>query len=196
MQFYSLENEDNTALKGAIGIIHAVNGMDKIKTGNSSVPDNASLNGQMDYDSIFAVVKKAVRVVTGRERSGLGLALSDLPPTLGAYWQIGGNYIVINESLIREMSRISSSLTEFNSFIFMILTHEYLHSVGYVDEHQARVVTMKVVEETFGKDHPAYRMSSDDIWHLYPQLLSVKGGNGSYIRIIQKFDSESLSYFA
>lgn len=155
-----------------------------------------SLESPMDYDAVFSVVKRSVRRVTGRERAGLGLALSRLPPTLGAFWQVGGNYIVINEALVDEMAKIATSPLEFNSFVYMILTHEYLHSVGYIDEREARIMTEKVSRSTFGDNHPATAMSSSDIWQMYPQLLSVRGGTGSSIRIISKFDSDSLSYFA
>ncbi|MEM0156445.1 MAG: hypothetical protein QXN26_00065 [Thermoplasmataceae archaeon] len=155
-----------------------------------------NLESPMDYDAVFSVVKRSVRKVTGRERAGLGLALSRLPPTLGAFWQVGGNYIVINEALVDEMAKIASSPLEFNSFVYMILTHEYLHSVGYIDEREARIMTEKVSRSTFGNDHPATVMSSRDLWQMYPQLLSVHGGTGSSIRIISKFDSDSLSYFA
>ena len=33
-----------------------------------------SLDSRMDYDSIFEVVKESVRYVTGKARSGIGLA--------------------------------------------------------------------------------------------------------------------------
>jgi len=155
-----------------------------------------SLESPMDYDAVFSVVKRSVRRVTGRERAGLGLALSRLPPTLGAFWQVGGNYIVMNEALVDEMAKIAASPLEFNSFVYMILTHEYLHSVGYIDEREARIMTERVSRSTFGDGHPATTMSSRDIWQMYPQLLSVRGGTGSSIRIISKFDSDSLSYFA
>ncbi len=174
-------------------------------SGNSYFKDRGikAMSGQtenlelpMDFDAVFSVVKRSVRKVTGRERAGLGLALSRLPSTLGAFWQVGGNYIVMNEALLDEMARIATSSLEYNSFVYMILTHEYLHSVGYIDEREARIMTEKVSRGTFGDNHPATIMSSRDIWQMYPQLLSVHGGTGSSIRIISKFDSDSLSYFA
>jgi hypothetical protein len=155
---------------------------------------NLSLDPVMDYDQIFSLVKKTVKSATGRERSGLGLALADLPPTLGAFWQVGGNYIVMNENLVYAMMRLSRSSREFNSFIYMILTHEYLHSCGFIDESEARRMTALVAEKAFGNDHPASKMSSNDLWRLYPEILNVSGGNGSSFRIVSKFDSDSTSY--
>lgn len=155
---------------------------------------NHSLDTELDYDRIFRIVKRDVRKFTGKERAGLGLALSNLPATLGAYWQVGGNYIVMNESLVNAMMRISTSVTEFNSYVYVILTHEYLHSLGYIDEIEARRQTAKVTMAAFGTDHYAYRMSAGDIWTLYPMLKYVRSGNGEQFRIVSSFDSSSTSY--
>lgn len=155
-----------------------------------------SLDGRMDYDKVFSVVKSTVKSATGKERSGLGLALSDLPATLGAFWQVGGNYIVMNQALIDAMSRLTTTPREFNSFIYMILTHEYLHSLGYIDEMEARKMTAVVAQKAFGEKHPAFIMSNGDLWSLYPALRAVSGGNGQNIRIIGNFDRSSTSYIA
>ncbi len=155
-----------------------------------------SLDRKMDYDRIFSIVKSTVRSVTGKERAGLGLALSDLPATLGAFWQVGGNYIVMNQVLIDAMSKLTGSSREFNSFVYMILTHEYLHSLGFIDEMVAREMTAKVALKSFGKNHPAFTMSNGDLWSLYPQLRMLNGGTGQSMKIIGNFDSSSTSYIA
>ncbi len=154
------------------------------------------VNARMSYDGIFQIVKRSVRKVTGLERSGLGLALSDLPATVGAYWQVGGNYIVMNESLVNAMSRIARSPLEFNSFVFSILAHEYLHSVGFINEAEARAMTALVTREYFGPSHPASILSNGDLWSVYPELLQVHGGDGSRLKIVNRFDSDSTSYIA
>ncbi|MEM0155071.1 MAG: hypothetical protein QW597_00475 [Thermoplasmataceae archaeon] len=154
------------------------------------------LDSKMDFDAVFEVVKDSVKFVLGKERSGLGLALSNLPSTMGAYWQIGGNYIVMNENLVRAMERLASSFREFNSFVYMILTHEYVHSLGFIDELEARRVTAMVASVAFGEKHHASRMSSGDLWNLYPQLRYVASGNGDSLRIVSKFDSSATSYIA
>ena len=167
---------------------------------NEASPDDpeffVSLDRKMDYDKIFNVVKSTVRSVTGKERSGLGLALSDLPATLGAFWQVGGNYIVMNQVLIDAMSKLTGSSREFNSFVYMILTHEYLHSLGFINEMEAREMTARVALKSFGKDHPAFTMSNGDLWSLYPQLRMLTGGTGQNMKIIGNFDSSSTSYIA
>ena len=159
-------------------------------------PFYGSLDRKMDFDAIFSVVKTSVKAATGRERSGIGLAMSDLPATLGAFWQIGGNYIVMNEVLVHAMSEMASGTTEFNSYVYMILTHEYLHSLGFTDEMEARKMTAMVAAKSFGEDHPAFTMSNGDLWTLYPGLRNLVGGRGENIRIINNFDSSATSYIA
>ena len=156
--------------------------------------DQLSLEGTMNIDSIFTVVKKSVKNVIGRERSGLGLAFSNLPWNLGAFWQVGGNYIVMNEGLFGSMKELAKSQEEFNSFVYMILTHEYLHSLGFIDELEARRLTAIVATRTFGTDHIVSKMSTGDIWTLYPDLKYSPSGNGEKLRFIRDFDSSSTSY--
>ena len=155
-----------------------------------------SINERMSYDSIFMTVKKVVKSVTGQERAGLGLALSNLPSGLGAFWQVGGNYIVMNELMIDAMEKIAKDNFEFNSFVFTILIHEYLHSIGYYDESDARKMSHYVTKKYFGEQHPATVMSSDDLWRIFPQLRYIPGGDGSSMRIISKFDTDATSYIA
>ncbi len=156
--------------------------------------ENHTLEMEMDYDRIFELVKKDVKSHFAMERGGLGLALSNMPAALGAYWQVGGNYIVINESLVKAMTVISKSAEEFNSYVYVILMHEYLHSLGYLDETEARKATASVVTSIFPKEHFAYLMSTGDIWTLYPQLKYVRGGDGSDFRVVSNFGSSSTSY--
>lgn len=193
---------DKTLLAISQNDIHTPDGSDmpaKIKNKQFKTINNLneiSMNERMSYDSIFMIVKKAVKAVTGRERSGLGLALSNLPAGLGAFWQVGGNYIVMNEILVDGMEKIAKTDFEFNSFIFTILIHEYLHSIGYYDESEARKMSYYVTRKYFGDQHPATVMSSDDLWKIFPQLKFVPGGDGSSMKIITKFDTDATSYIA
>ncbi|MHB8560311.1 MAG: hypothetical protein ACYDAP_03995, partial [Thermoplasmataceae archaeon] len=63
-------------------------------------------------------------------------------------------------------------------------------------EFQARQMTALVAKQTFGSEHPAVIMSSGDIWKQYPLFLSLRGGDGSVLKIISRFDTDSTSYIA
>ena len=154
-----------------------------------------ALDGPADYDAVFRVVRDAVRHVLGIERPGLGLGLSNLPPQLGAYWQVTGNLIVMNEGLVNTMRANAENPTELNSFIYVILAHEYLHSLGYLDERAVREVTARVTRTALGPDHPATRMAEGDLWRLYPFLAYSPGGNGSRLKVVTKFDLDTTDRY-
>jgi hypothetical protein len=146
------------------------------------------LDGPADYDAVFRVVRGAVRRVLGIERPGLGLALSDLPPSLGAYWQVTGNLIVLNEGLVTAMRANAASPRELNSFVYVILAHEYLHALGYLDEASVRRVTAQVTRAAFGADHSATQMAEGDLWKMYPFLQFAPRGDGRRVRVVTRFD--------
>ena len=155
----------------------------------------AWLDRPADYDTVFRVVRAAVHRVLGIERPGLGLGLSDLPPGLGAYWQVTGNVIVLNESLVGMMRAHANGPVEFNSFVYVLLAHEYLHSLGYLDEGEVRRTTAYVTQRVFGPDHPATRMARGDLWRMFPFLAYAPGGDGQKIRIVRRFDTASTDTY-
>ncbi len=157
-------------------------------TGRTPFPLASLLEGTADYDRVFRVVRGAVRHVLGIERPGLGLGLSNLPPSLGAYWQVTGNLIVLNESLVGAMRAHASSPLELNSYLYVVLAHEYLHALGYLDEAEVRRVTAYVTRAAFGSDHPATRMAEGDLWKMYPFLQFAPPGDGRRLKVVTRFD--------
>jgi len=144
-----------------------------------------------DYATVYRVVRAAVREVLGTERPGLGLALSQLPPQLGAYWQVTGNLIVLNEGLVEAMRQHARTPLEVNAFVFVVLAHEYLHALGYLDEDAVRRVTARVARGVFGPDHLATRMAEGNLWQMYPFLAYAPPGDGQRLRIVRGFDLAS-----
>lgn len=165
----------------------------EIRKNMNSAPDLAL---SMDYDALFGLVKNSVRNAIGKERVGLGLALADLPNVLGAFWEVGGNYIVLNENLVRAMKVSGKSDEEFNSFVFVILMHEYIHSLGYVDEAETREMTMRICTSIFQPGHPAFTLGNSDPWEVYPFLKFLPRSGDPNLKFVSKFDSDSTSYIA
>ncbi len=153
------------------------------------------LERAVGFDRVFEVVRDAVRRTLGVERPGLGLALSNLPPQLGAYWQVAGNLIVLNEGLVETMRAAAESPLELNAFVYVILAHEYLHSLGYLDEREVRRVTAYVTRAAFGPDHLATRMADGDLWQMYPFLAHAPRGDGRRLRIVPRFDLASTQTY-
>jgi hypothetical protein len=141
-----------------------------------------------NYDTVFRVVRGAVRLALGIERPGLGLGLSNLPPQLGAYWQVTGNLIVLNEGLVETMRAHARSPLELNSFVYVVLAHEYLHALGYLDERAVRQVTAYVTRTAFGADHVATHMAEGDLWQQFPFLAAAPGGDGRRLKVVSRFD--------
>ncbi len=149
------------------------------------------LDRPLDYAGVFSVVRSAVRSVLGTERPGLGLALSNLPPQLGAYWQVTGNLIVVNEGLVETMRAHARSALEVNGFVFVVLAHEYLHSLGYLDEPAVRRVTATVARGSFGPNHLVTRMAEGNLWQMYPFLAEAPAGDGQRFKVVRGFDLAS-----
>lgn len=155
-------------------------------------PFKKKLNICKDYGDIFELVKRAVKQQIGRERAGLMLYLGNLPLNIGAYHGIGTNGIVLNKSLLRVIT--FRTLTELNSYVFIILLHEYLHSLGYLDEKQVRRLTHDISREIFGDEHPttqyAIRFPIPKV--TAPQMQSFN--QDIELEIIKDFDRSSVSY--
>jgi hypothetical protein len=112
------------------------------------------------YGGIFALVKKAVEDSLGEHRVGLMLYLGNLPLQVGAFHPMGTNDIVLNRRLLE----VESSEPAQKIRLFSVLLHEYLHSLGYADEHHVRGLTYRVCVENFGTDHPVVDAAISGPW--------------------------------
>lgn len=120
--------------------------------------------------------------------------LAELPNTIGAYHITGSNLIVANRTILNNI-KLSSSTEEFNSFVFMILAHEYLHSLGEMDEGRVRLLVKRVCTEFFGPDHTSVKMADGNFLEQYPALkLLGKGRFGSDFEVVREFDKSSMPY--
>jgi hypothetical protein len=147
------------------------------------------------FGEIFSVVKRAVREVLGVRRAGLELLLVDLPGEIGAMHQVGLNAIIMNRRHLQAIMRSSKSRLEVNSYIFFILLHEYLHSLGVLDEGEVAALSMKVIRKALGEDHPAYKMAPRKLAEIAEQLI----GEDDLIsfddaEVIRDFDTENAQY--
>jgi len=121
------------------------------------------LSEDLNFNQVFELVKKATEKTLKKHRAGLTLILAELPNFVGAYHVMGSNLIVMNKAILDGVADLAKSREELNSFIFSILTHEYLHSLGYVDEGVVRRLVRRISEENFGRYHLATRMAEGDI---------------------------------
>jgi len=148
-----------------------------------------------NYDEIFELVKRVVEEQLGEHRAGLSLVLTKMPGTVGAFHPIGANIIVVNKSLINGMHEVTKNPKEINAFVFMVLMHEYLHSLGYLDEGEVRKVAQRICRNALGSDHPTVKLANANWMEIYPQLQSLAEQPFSKdFEVVRKFDSSSTSY--
>jgi hypothetical protein len=129
------------------------------------------LEAAKDLPEIFELVKLAVKDQMDRERSGLMLGLTDIQGPgefVGGYHPMGTNIIVMNR---RPMSWVNRTAPElYKPYLFHVLMHEYLHTLGMEDEEQVRWKVYNTTRELFGDEHLATLLSKD-IGLVFPQMM-------------------------
>ena len=148
-----------------------------------------------DFDETFELVKAVVLQKFKLHRAGLSLILQMMPSSLGAYHMLGSNAIVVNTYLLTTLKRIVKSTEEYNSYIFMVLSHEYLHSLGIVDENTVRQMTFELCKWMLGNDHTATKMAKNGPSAIYPELRSLMQSQfGKDFQVVKNFDRSNQTY--
>ncbi len=155
---------------------------------------SAQLDDAENFGDIFDVVKRSVEESVGIRRAGLMLYLTELPMYLGAFHEVGGNAIVMNRALLEQVQKSAASVRDANSFVYSILLHEYLHSLGYIDEAKARKAAHDISEETFGTEHPATRMAYNPMGYFPWIQLSRTADVGRTTTVVKDFDRTVQRY--
>ena len=148
-----------------------------------------------DFDEAFELVKSVVLQKFKMHRAGLSLILQIMPSNLGAYHMLGSNAIVMNSYLLAAVRKIAGSTEEYNSYLFMVLAHEYLHSLGIVDENTVRQMTFDLCKWMLGDDHAATKMAKEDPSTRYPELRSLMQSQfSSDFQVVGNFDKKNQTY--
>lgn len=155
----------------------------------------ARVAGIKDFDGAFELVKSAVFTKFKMHRAGLSLILQVMPSRLGAYHILGSNVIVMNSYVLAAIKRLSESDAEYNAYLFMVLAHEYLHSLGIVDENTVRQMTYDLCKTMLGEGHSSTKMAKEDPSSLFPQLRHMAQDQfGKEFQVVKNFDRAGQSY--
>ena len=147
-----------------------------------------------NFNEAFELVKMAVESKFKMHRAGLSLVLQGLPTKLGAYHVLGSNIIIINRRIL-DIIKTRRSLEEYNSYLFMVLCHEYLHSFGIVDELQVRKMTYDLCLSLLGENHTASLMARYEPWAVFPDLTVYQTNKfEEAFEIVKNFDKTTQSY--
>ncbi len=152
-----------------------------------------------DLSEIFDVVKSVVKEALGKERAGLMLGLTDLGGEpgrfIGAFYPVSSNFIIMNKTPMRVIEATKPHL--YKAYCFHILLHEYLHTIGILDENKNRFITAGVSEKTFGENHPV-TLIAKDFNRVFPEVmystLGWQPNNDMRIEIVPNFDKSSANY--
>jgi hypothetical protein len=154
---------------------------------------------------IFKRVKKDVLNVYGRHRAGLSLGIVEMGMYRGGF--IGGMHFSPGTDIVMNKTPLEIILKEqpFEivwAYTYHILLHEYIHSLGILDEQQCRVITLRISEKVFKEiEHPAVILAKNGIGAYFPNLPLIYAPpdlspEGISIEYIHNFDHESYDYFA
>lgn len=155
------------------------------------------INESTSIADIFEIVKEVVHKTIGRSRAGLELGLSELGShpqgLLGAYYVSGSNMIVMNQTPLRRIQETDPRLL--NPYIFSILLHEYIHSLGFFNEEQVKKLTYEISRDVFGEKNIITELSKDLKKFLpslcYPEVMPKIDGP---VRKVKDFDRSSIRY--
>jgi hypothetical protein len=161
---------------------------------------NKDLIPKDDLIDSFELVKEVVRKSYGRSRAGLMLGLQELGATLngfiGAYYPLTSNIIVMNKTPIRRINETNPNLLK--PYSTHILLHEYIHSLGFIDENDVRQKTYEISKEHFGKKHLITEFSTK-MERFFPYLVyPVQGwmpNTNAPIELIKGFDKSNINNY-
>lgn len=157
------------------------------------------LNEANTLPEIFEVVKEAVLISTGMSRAGLMLGLADMGGNaigmVGGLYPVATNIIVMNRA---PMALLAKDQDRYRAYCFHILLHEYLHSLGFMDEAEVRRRAYQISKSTLGPGHIATMMAID-LSKFLPQVNYgvPKDLEGELdIELVSGFDRSNCGYFA
>ena len=149
---------------------------------------------------IFEVVKTVVLKSMKKSRGGLMLGMADLgnhpQAFFGGFFTMGSNVIVINKNPLQRIKETKPDL--YKPYAFHVLLHEYIHSLGYLDENKVKSYAYQITKQALGEDHLATQIAANTegfMKHLvYPDSMWKPDDEG--IELVDDFDRSSVSYIA
>jgi len=146
------------------------------------------------------VVKSLVLNSIGKSRGGLMLGMADLgnhpQGFFGGFFTTGSNVIVLNKIPLQRIRETRPEL--YKPYVFHVLLHEYIHSLGYLDESLVKSKVLQITREALGENHLATQIAANAegfIKHLtYPDIAWKPDDTG--LELVMGFDRSSVSYIA
>jgi len=153
------------------------------------------LDNAQSIPDIFEVVKEAVQDMEGVTRAGLMLGIAELEGGperfIAALHPVGSNIILLNRF---PLMRVKEKYPElYKSYVFHALLHEYLHTIGLVEEDQVGPKAIAITRPLFGEEHLVTKLA-EDISQLLPFVhfpVRIRLPEGTKIELVEGFDRSS-----
>ncbi|MFX1279383.1 MAG: hypothetical protein ACFFA3_08200 [Promethearchaeota archaeon] len=120
---------------------------------------------------------------------------------IGGYYISPGTDIVMNKTPL-EILLDDQPYEIIWAYTYHILLHEYIHSLGVLNEQQCRDITLRISEAIFKEaDHPAIILAKQGIESFFPNLRLIYAPpdyqpEGIPVEYIKYFDRQSYEYYS
>ena len=129
------------------------------------------------FADIFEAVKEVVSEYLGMDQAGLMVGVTDLgihsQGFIGAFYSLNSNMIIINKRPLARILQTNPSL--YNYYLFHVMLHEYVHSIGSFDESQTRQLVYEISQHYFGQNHLITELATN-IEKFIPNLTYPNAG--------------------
>jgi len=155
------------------------------------------LKDSTSIPDLFEIVKEVVWKTINKSRAGLELGLIELGNSpqglLGAFYVSGSNIIIMNETPLKRIQETNPRLLK--PYIFSVLLHEYIHSLGYFDERYVKQLTYEICSEIFGVDSIIADIARD-MRKFFPNFIYPEGSPmiDKPVKLVKDFDRSSIIY--
>ncbi len=157
------------------------------------------LDRTKDLADIFELVKDGVRARLGISRAGLMLGIADMGggpgQFLGGLYPVTSNVIVLNRTATKAI--LSSRPELYKPYVFTVLLHEYLHTLGFLDEEQVRRMVHEISLALFGPHHAATWIA-EDISRVMPfatPRVATPIRQDAEVELVDGFDRSSFDRY-
>ena len=148
---------------------------------------------------IFEIVKDIVKEYMNLEQAGLMVGMTDLGEFsrgfVGAFYSPEANTIIINKRPLSKLLNTNPQL--YNYYIFHIILHEYIHSIGAYNETQARQLVFEISQHYFGNKHIVTQLTTN-IEKFMPNFVypdeGFKSPHDVNIEFVKGIDIKNTNY--
>ncbi|PWI48873.1 hypothetical protein CEE45_04760 [Candidatus Heimdallarchaeota archaeon B3_Heim] len=124
-----------------------------------------------NYSQIFDLIRRIASTVLKKSRAGILIGLEDLgfhpQGFVGGYHRVGTNEIYLNRNVLQIM-REETPKGHYKAYLFHLLLHEYIHSIGYTEEEDTQKMTRFISRTIFGTRHPVFKIAAYGLNALFP----------------------------